>query len=235
MKPLITCIIPVFNGERFLAEALNSIFSQTYRPIEVIVVDDGSTDGTAGVVEQYPKSVVYIHQTNQGSPRARNRGIQAATGDLIAFLDVDDLWRSQKLSRQMARFDDREELDFCVSHIQNFWMSEVAHEETRLADHPKTQALPGYITGTLLAKRSTFETVGLFSTELDHGDSLDWFLRAREKGAVSEVIAEVLVDRRIHLGNMSRLQQHQSRNEFLTILKRSLDKRRSQGQIPKNS
>ena len=233
MKPLVSCIIPVYNGQRFLAEAVDSIFAQTYRPIEVIVVDDGSTDGTARVAGDYPRPIVYIHQTNQGSPRARNRGIQAAKGDFIAFLDVDDLWRAQKLSVQMAKFDDQVELDFCVSHIRNFWMPELADEEARLGDHPKTQPLPGYISGTLLAKRSSFEKVGLFNSELDHGDSLDWFLRAREKGAVGEVITEVLVDRRMHSGNISRLQEKQSRNEFLTILKRSLDKRRSQGRDPK--
>ena len=194
----------------------------------MIVVDDGSIDGTARVAGEYPKPVVYIHQTNQGSPRARNRGIQAATGDFLAFLDADDLWRPGKLCVQMARFESRAELEFCVGHIQNFWMPEVADEEAQLGDHPKTQALPAYISGSLLAKRTTFENVGSFSSELDHGDSLDWFLRAREKGVVGELIADVLVDRRMHTGNISRLRQQKSRNEFLTILKRSLDKRRSQ-------
>lgn len=227
MKPLVSCIIPVYNGQRFLAEALDSIFAQTYRPIEVIVVDDGSTDGTARIVEGYPKSVVYIHQTNQGSPRARNRGIQEATGGFLAFLDADDLWCTQKLSAQMTRFESRAELEFCVGHIQNFWMPEVADEKAQLGDHPKTQALPAYITGALLAKRATFERVGFFSSELDHGDSLDWFLRAREKGVVGELIADVLVNRRMHTGNISRLRRQKSRNEFLRILKLSLDKRRS--------
>ena len=104
MNPLISCIIPVYNGQRFLAESLDSIFAQTYRPLEVIVCDDGSTDGTAHVAAEYPQPLVYIHQPNQGSPRARNCGIRAAKGDFLAFLDADDLWRSEKLTRQMARF-----------------------------------------------------------------------------------------------------------------------------------
>ena len=235
MKALVSCIIPVYNGERFLKEALDSIFAQTYRPLEVIVVDDGSTDGTSRAVAEYPQPIVYIHQDNQGSPRARNRGIQAAKGDFIAFLDADDLWRAEKLSGQMARFDRRAELDFCVSHIQNFWMPEAADEEARFRNHPKIQALPGYVTSTLLAKKKTFETVGLFSSELKDGDSLDWFVRARAKGAVGELIAEVLVDRRMHAGNTSRLWEQRSRNEFLVILKRFLDKQRSQNLTSKNS
>lgn len=228
MNPLVSCIIPVYNGQRFLAEALDSIFAQTYRPIEVIVVDDGSSDGTARVASEYSQPIVYIHQENQGAPRARNTGIREAKGDFFSFLDADDIWRAQKLSVQMAKFNTRAELDFCVSHIHNFWMPELADEEARFGDHPKTQPLPGYISGTLLAKRSTFEKVGLFNSDLNHGDSLDWFLRARENNAVGEVITEVLVERRMHNGNTSRVRQQQSRNEFLTILKRSLDKRRSQ-------
>ena len=87
--------------------------------------------------------------------------------------------------------------------------------------------LPGYISGTLLARRRAFETVGFFSTELNHGDSLDWFIRARQLGVTGELLPEVLVDRRMHFGNTSRLFEQHSREEFLAILKRSLDKRRS--------
>ena len=227
MNPLISCIIPVYNGQRFLAESLDSIFAQTYRPLEVIVCDDGSTDGTARVAAEYPQPLVYIHQPNQGSPRARNCGIRAAKGYFLAFLDADDLWRSEKLTRQMARFQARPELDFCVTHIQNFWMPEVAEQAQQFQGHRKSQPLPGYVTVTLLAGRRAFETVGLFSTELDHGDSLDWFVRARRLGVAGELLPDILVDRRIHLGNSSRLFEKQSRKEFLTILKRSLDKRRS--------
>ena len=234
MKTLVSCIVPVYKGERFLKEALDSIFAQNYRPIEVIVVDDGSTDGTWRVVAEYPQPIVYIQQKKEGAPGARNRGLQAAKGNFICFLDADDLWRAEKLSRQMARFDRRAELDFCVSHIQNFWMPEVADEEARFRNHPKNQALPGYVTGTLLVRRRTFESVGLFSTEHKHGDSLDWFVRARAKGVVGELLAEVLVDRRIHAGNTSRLWEQRSRNEFLLILKRFLDKQRSQSLTPKN-
>ena len=226
-RPLISCIVPVYNGQRFLKEALDSIFAQTYRPLEVIVVDDGSTDGTANVVAEYPQPIEYIHQANQGCPRARNRGIQAAKGDFITFLDSDDLWRSDKLSRQMDAFEAQPELAFCVTHIKNFWMPEVANQEATFRHHPKAQAVPGYISSTLLAKRSAFETVGLYSSQLKHGDSLDWFVRAREKGAAGELIADVLVDRRIHTANTSRISEQQSRKEFLLLLKKFLDKQRS--------
>ena len=233
MNPLISCIVPVYNGRRFITESLDSIFAQTYRPIEVIVCDDGSTDDTARVVSEYPQPIVYIRQPHQGCPRARNCGIRAAKGEFIAFLDADDLWRQSKLSQQMARFQALPELDFCVTHIQNFWMPEVAEQARRFQDHPKSRPLPGYITVTLLARRKAFETVGLFSTQLEHGDSLDWFVRARRLGILGELLPDVLVDRRMHTGNTSRLFQQDSRKEFLAILKKSLDSKRTAKSDPK--
>ena len=99
-SPLVSTIIPVFNGERLLPEALDSVFRQDYRPIEVIVVDDGSTDGTSLVARSCPE-VRYLYQSNQGLGAARNAGIAAACGEFIAFLDADDIWLPRKLSSQM--------------------------------------------------------------------------------------------------------------------------------------
>src|SRR5215475_14561902 len=123
MAPLISCIVPVFNGERYLAGALESILDQTYQPLEIIVVDDGSLDGTATVVGKYAKPVRYIRQDNKGPASARNRGILEAHGQFVASLDQDDLWHSEKLERQMARFADRPDLDLCVTHAQVFFGS----------------------------------------------------------------------------------------------------------------
>src|ERR687893_681850 len=98
--PLVSCIVPVFNGERYLQAALDSIFAQTYRSLEVLVVDDGSTDNTAAIVGSYGDRVRYLQQDNHGPSAARNRGIEAATCEFIAFLDADDLWHAEKLERQ---------------------------------------------------------------------------------------------------------------------------------------
>ena len=95
-QPLISCIVPVFNGERYLGEALDSILAQTYRPLEIIVSDDGSTDGTAAVVASYGECVKYLWQVNAGEAAARNLGSSAAGGHFLAFLDADDLWHPEK-------------------------------------------------------------------------------------------------------------------------------------------
>lgn len=230
---LVSCIVPVFNGERYLAEALDSILKQSYKPLEIIVADDGSTDGTREVVQRYDTRVRYLLQSNAGPVVARNLGLGAATGEFVAFLDADDLWHAEKLARQMARFDARPELDVCVAHVQNFWIPELREEEERLRDNRVSKPLPGYSTVTLLARRSLFEAVGPFNAALRHGDSTDWFLRAAEHGAVIELLPDVLSYRRLHQTNRSRLLASNSRDEFLKIVKAVIDRRRvkNDGQV----
>jgi glycosyltransferase involved in cell wall biosynthesis len=99
---LVSCIVPVFNGERFLREALDSIFAQTYRPIEVIVADDGSTDGSHAVLESYRGRLKCVSQATAGPAATRNLGGRASQGDMLAFLDADDLWKPEKLERQVS-------------------------------------------------------------------------------------------------------------------------------------
>jgi glycosyltransferase involved in cell wall biosynthesis len=225
-SPLISCIVPVFNGERYVREAIDSIFAQTYRPLEIIIVDDGSTDNTAALIRSYGDRVCHLRQNNQGPASARILGLGAAKGEFIAFLDADDLWHREKLERQTTRFQARPELDYCVTHVQNFWIAEMDAEAEKYRQHRISRPLPGYVTGTLLARRAIFDVVGLFNPGLAHGDSTDWFLRAAEHGAVVEVLSDVLLFRRLHPANRSRVLAGKSRDEFLRLLKLSLDRKR---------
>jgi glycosyltransferase involved in cell wall biosynthesis len=225
-SPLISCIVPVFNGERYLRQALDSIFAQTYRPLEVVVVDDGSTDATAVVVASFGDRLRYLRQDNQGPPVARNLGIRAAKGEYVAFLDADDLWHPEKLQRQIKRFEARPELGYCVTYCQNFWIPDLQAEAEKYREHRVAQPLPGYVTQTLFARAAVFDSVGLFNVALAHGDSTEWFLRAAQKGTVMELLPDVLSYRRLHSENRSRLLASNSREEFLHIVKTSLDSRR---------
>jgi glycosyltransferase involved in cell wall biosynthesis len=225
MTPLISCIVPAFNAERFLGEALDSILAQTWRPIEVIVVDDGSADDTAQVAKRYGERITYICQANAGPAAARNRGLDAATGAYVAFLDADDVWHEEKLSRQMARFDARPELELCLAHIQNFWEPEFMDEEDRLRDHRFSKPIPAYVTQAMLARRTLFDVVGQFDTTLRIVDDTDWFLRAADRGTVTEVMPVVLISRRLHESNISR--DHLTVFDSLPkLFKASLDRRR---------
>jgi glycosyltransferase involved in cell wall biosynthesis len=225
-SPLVTCIIPVFNGERYLREALESVFAQTYRSLDVVLVDDGSTDNTAAIAATYADRIHYVHQHNLGPPAARNKGIRAARGEFIAFLDADDLWHPEKLERQLKRFQARPHLNYCVTYCQNFWIPDLQAEAEQYRGHRVAQPLPGYVTQTLFARAAVFDSVGLFNVALAHGDSTEWFLRAAQQGAVMELLPDVLAYRRLHSENRSRLLSSNSREEFLHIVKMSLDSRR---------
>jgi glycosyltransferase involved in cell wall biosynthesis len=98
----VSVVIPVYNNEAYIAAAVDSVLAQTRPPTEIIVVDDGSTDGTAAALETHRNRIKYVYQKNRGEPAARNRGIQESTSEFIAFLDGDDLWRPNKLELQMA-------------------------------------------------------------------------------------------------------------------------------------
>ena len=225
-RPLISCVVPVFNGERYLHETLDSILAQTYYTLEIIVADDGSTDGTASAVGAYGDKIRYLRQTNRGSPAARNLGIGAARGDFIAFLDADDLWHSCKLERQMARFEARPELQGSITLVQNFWVAELAREAARFRGRFLAKPLPGYHSETLLARRSLFDTVGPFDPALRHADKTEWFLRAANKQAAIELLPEILVYRRLHAHNTSRSQGDAVREEYLRLLKTKIDRHR---------
>ena len=224
-ETLINCIVPVYNGERYLGEALDSILAQTYRPLKIIVVDDGSSDGTPAVVARYGTQVCYLWQPNAGPAAARNLGLSIAKRDeFVAFLDADDLWQCEKLKRQMICFQSRPELDLCITHVQNFWVPELEKEKTRVQDQPVAQPLPGYATQALLARRSLFDRVGQFNTALRASDDTDWFMRVIEQGVVLELLPDVLVYRRLHRRNLSRSSLAQT--ALLQVIKSSLDRRR---------
>jgi len=130
-NPLVSVIIPAYNAEKFIADTLDSVFAQTYRPIEVLVVDDGSTDKTAKIIKEFQASKVnrsnrtnltYIYQENSGPSKARNVGIKAAKGEYIAFLDADDLWTKNKLEKQIKLFkqDPRIDVVFTDAKVTRF-------------------------------------------------------------------------------------------------------------------
>ena len=225
MKPLVSCVVPVFNGERYLAEALDSIISQNYHPIEIIVVDDGSTDGSAEVAAGYGNTVTYVCQVNAGPAAARNTGIKSAKGEYLAFLDADDIWVSDKLERQLACLEARPEIGICAGHYQNFWAPELKEEEDRLRAQGAGEPQPGTLP-SMLIRRSVFDTVGLLNQELKHRDSMEWLGRAKDAGIVMETLPGILIYRRLHSSNISREEAAADPSEMLWALKERLDRQR---------
>jgi glycosyltransferase involved in cell wall biosynthesis len=217
--PLISCIVPVYNCERYLGETLDSVLAQTYEPLEIIVVDDGSTDQTAAIAARYAPRVHYLWEPNAGEAAARNRGLSAARGDFVAFVDADDLWHPDKLQRQVARFVKRPEIDLCFTCFQNFWIPELVDEQQRHQGSPLSQRQTGWSTSTILARQSVFTRFGKFIGDgsLTPGsESMIWFLHASERGAIIETLPEILMYRRMHFGNVSR---NNPIDPFFSILK----------------
>lgn len=223
----VTCIIPAYNSQRFIEETLESVLAQTHPVHEIYVVDDGSTDATRAVVEacagKFPGKtsggIHYLWQENGGSAAARNYGIQKSNGEYIAFLDADDLWQPEKIARQLARFAARPELGISVTHIQNFWMDEVHEEKERLGDHPRAKPMAGYCMSTLMTRRTVLAQIGTLDSSLHFSDDTEWFMRAKDAQVIDELMPDVLVMRRMHLHNFSRLQAKASQAEYLRLLK----------------
>ena len=199
--PLVSVIIPVFNGERYLADTLRSVLSQTYRPVEIIVVDDGSTDGTAAIATAF-KEVRYVPQKNQGHGMAKNNGFAAATADIIAFLDADDLWTPDKLGVQVGYMMKNPEIGYTIARMRVFLDPGIEWPAWLNKPHYMSDP-PGYVPGTLVARRSVFERIGLFNTAYRHGNDSDWFFRAKDAGIPMAIMPEILLHKRIHSSNLS--------------------------------
>lgn len=225
MDSLVSVVIPAHNSRSYIAPALDSILVQKHRPLEILVVDDGSTDSTAQIVRAYAPEVRLIEQNQRGHPAARNVGIHAAAGEFLAFLDHDDLWSPDKLERQMSSFERNPALDLVFGHIQNFFTPEMPMEERARLRVP-LRPLPGLLQGAMLARRHSFDRVGLFSEERGTGDFLDWYGRAMLARMNIEMLPETVVYRRIHANNYQRTHKQQ-RREYLRAVKDLLDRRRA--------
>jgi glycosyltransferase involved in cell wall biosynthesis len=223
-RPLISVVIPVYNGERYLAQAIESVLAQTYQPIEVIVLDDGSSDGSAGIAQRF-SGLRYCFQPNAGLGAARNRGIELSEGSFLAFLDADDLWVADKLTRQMAFFDADPALEMVFGHTRQFYSPELGDAIKTKITHAG-EIMPGHLAGTLLIKRESFYRVGTFATDWRVGEFMDWYMRAVELGLKCSMVPEVLLERRLHAANMG-IRERRARNDYARILKSSLDRRRA--------
>lgn len=226
-QALVSVIVAVYNGERYLADALTSILTQTYRSLEVILVDDGSTDGSAAIAKSFPE-VRYYFQENAGVGAARNHGVERGNGQFFAFLDADDLWAPEKLTRQMAAFAANPDLNMVFGYVQQFYSPELSAEERARISHGGEQ-LSGYVAGALLIKREALLHAGPFATHWRVGEFIDWYVKAREQGMQSLLLPDVVLRRRIHTRNMG-IREQSSRTDYARIIKASLDRRRK-GQV----
>ena len=221
---LVSVVIPTHNRERYLRAAIESVLAQDYAPVELIVVDDGSTDATAAMLDGMGATVRCIHQANQGIAGARNAGIAVARGSFLAFLDDDDLWLPDKLTRQMAAFAEHSETDAVYGHAEQFYSPEIEPEFwERFRIRPGVMAAP--IAGALLIRRAAFDRVGPFDPRFGIGVEMDWNARLAEQRLVVTMLPEVVYRRRLHRGNFN-IRHAGEQSERLHVLKAVIDRRR---------
>lgn len=194
----VTVVIPAFEAGRYLDEAVASALAQSPRPAEVLVVDDGSTDGAPTHLAPHP-AVRVIRRPHGGPGAARNTGVQAATQPLVAFLDADDLWRAGKLAIQLAVLRAAADVDMVFGGVQPFVSPELHGQITNSARAADTAHLPG----TMLVRAEALHRVGPFREDVLAGEFIDWYHRAREAGLVERSVDAVVLDRRLHGANTS--------------------------------
>jgi glycosyltransferase involved in cell wall biosynthesis len=184
--PLISVLIPAYNAGQFIADALDSIVANNYPNIQIIVVDDGSTDDTEEKVRFHPAQITLIQQGNQGANMARNRGLDAVQGEIIAFLDSDDMWTAHKISIQLPL-------------LKN---ADIVMGKASMMIHHQNEMFRANLCASLFRK-SAFDTVGYFAEDLPYSDDRDWMFRAREIGLRMTTHDDVVHRHRRHDRNLT--------------------------------
>lgn len=226
--PPYSAIIPAYNAVAFLAETVANIRSQSHPPAEIIIADDGSTDGTAALAQSLGPDIRYVHQSNQGPAAARNLGIAHARHEILAFIDSDDLWPDNKIDRQLGYLAAHPELEMVLGLHQTF----------QLVSDPTDPSAPRrprfdppsfvYLVGCGVYRRAAFDRVGLFDATLPYGqEDTDWFFRSWEQDTPMHMLFETMLHYRIHVGGLTHGRDAVAKG-YLRILKRSIDRRRLQ-------
>lgn len=194
MMASVSVIVPVYNGEQYIRETLESVFAQTNQDYEIICVDDGSKDDSVATLNEYNNRIKVVQQANTGQAGARNAGVKIGIGKYLAFLDQDDRWYPQKLERQVAMLEANP--GAVMVHCDMDWIDDEGHvTQQRVTSATRrsvqkgptmTQLVgwdPNIYPSTTLIRRVAFDRVGGFDPDLRCGEDIDLMLRLRQEGA----------------------------------------------------
>jgi glycosyltransferase involved in cell wall biosynthesis len=223
-SPSVSVVIPAFDAARYVREAIRSVLAQTHAPLEVIVVDDGSSDTTASVATRFASPVRVVRRAHGGIGAARNTGIAEARGEFIALLDADDLWEHDKLARQLEVFAGDPSLDIVFGGIVQFVSPEF---DGVITPGPHEPSRTGRVASTLLMRAEVAARVGEQREDLVVGEFVDWYDRARAAGCRMGQVDGFVARRRIHDANQG-VRHRADRTEWTRVVKSMLDRRRAE-------
>ena len=216
MEPRVSVLIPCYNAGWYLAAALDSVLAQTYQNFEIIVVDDGSEDNSAAVAARYPQ-VRYFHNTHSGISVTRNLAISKARGEILVFLDADDLWVPDKLEKQIAYLDSHPECQLVYTLVQNFFDGNpeaMTQRQEQLLNANRDNCLV-----TCCIRRSLYETYGGYREDYPYGEDTYWVTRLWAAGVnMKHCIPEPLYLRRIHDSNISLSHRKVEQTDIMALM-----------------
>jgi glycosyltransferase involved in cell wall biosynthesis len=220
--PLISVVMPCYNTERYIGEAIGSILSQGIESVQIVVIDDGSTDRSADIARGFTGRVECRSQANAGISAARNAGVALARGKYLAFLDADDIWTPGSLRLRLEQL--RRGAECVFGGVENFISPDLSEgERDRVGPIPPT--MTGRLTGTMLIERRAFDRVGSFDSSLKIGEMFDWVGRAEQAGVATVLIDDIVLRRRVHSNNTT-MRLKNEKGDYLKALKGSLMRRR---------
>lgn len=220
--PAVSIVVPTYNRAAFIGDAIASIRNQGMDDLEILVVDDGSTDETEAAVRATGDSVVYLAFEHHGVGAARNRGVTTARGELIAFLDSDDSWPPGSLAARHRHLATHPKTDVVYGRTL---VRNTGTVRKRFGGYAEDTPLEFPTLGSMLCRRSVFDVVGLFDEALEHAEDVEWFARMKENAIPTDTIDDITLEYRIHGGNMT-LDVDRNQLFLLRALKQTLDRRR---------
>lgn len=214
----LSVIMAVWNGERYLREALDSLLGQSRPAEEIVVVDDGSTDHTEDILAAYGPALRVVRQENSGLFAALNRGIAASTGTLLTFLDHDDLCSPSSLECRREHLEAHPELDGVFGQVEQFVSPELGPEVARRY-RLVLDARPVELLSALMVRRQAFDQVGPLDASRRTKSNIDWISRSRDAGLRLAMLPELVLRRRIHTTNLSLRSTHDGNVDLLAVVR----------------
>jgi glycosyltransferase involved in cell wall biosynthesis len=220
----IDVLIPVRDGASFLAQAIESVLAQTLPPDRVIVIDDGSNDGSATTAESFGAPITVLREPPRGAAAALNAGLAESNAQLVAFLDADDLWLPERLELQTAVLKGDPAIEIVFGHLTEFLDGDVQGVEAR------TEPVPGVLKSTALVRRTTLDAVGHFDASYSVVDFAEWHSRSQAAGVVDHVVPEIVARRRVHGANVTMRRRETLNAEYLRLARAAVTRRRAPAQ-----